>query len=90
MLDPVIVFVIASLIIVIIIQALTHLWFVMETHKEMGRMTTAVLSKNVGEYTAAKRVDKELPSQQNAESDDIDIATASDEVFDKMIRAQTL
>lgn len=81
-------FIIFTLIIVIIIQAVERYFFARQSTSEVSRLITALLSKDATEYSQALKTEKQ-PVQPTTEPDEVNLADATDEVFDKFIKAQT-
>lgn len=57
-------------------------------HQQQEKFITAFLSKNAGEYAHAVKTEKEAPEVQK-NPDEVDLSTASEEVFDKFIKNQS-
>ena len=82
------IFVILTLVAVIIIQAVERYFHIEQLQRENSKLIAAVLSKNMGEYTHAVRVEKEVRIPQEVNPDEIPLDSASDKVFDEFIKAQ--
>lgn len=78
-------FVILALIGVIITQAVERYFYSQAKEQEVSRLITAVMSKDLSEYTHAIKVEKEVQSPPTV-SDEEQISELDDTEFDKHIQ----
>lgn len=57
-------------------------------HAQEQKLVTAILSKDATEFAHAIKTEKEVPQERN-NPDEVELANATDEEFDKFIRQQT-
>ena len=78
-------FVVLALLAVIIVQALERYYYAQLMQQEQARLITAVMSKDVKEYTEAIKTEKQQPFTQ-PEPDEDQISELDDKDFDKHIQ----
>jgi hypothetical protein len=86
MVDVFIPFIVLTLIVVIIIQAVERHFTVSHLLAEQSKLIAAVMSKNIGEYTTAVTIEKEKKPRLPQDSDEVDIANADDETYNKFLK----
>lgn len=86
MIDLYIPFIILTLIVIIIIQAVERFFYSSHMQREQSKLIAAIMSKNMGEYTHAVRVEKEDKAPGFSEPTETELSTASTEEFMKHIK----
>ena len=87
MVDLVPLFIIVTLVIVIIIQAIERFVYADQMQRQQKELMMAFLSKNAMEFSVAVKTEKE-PNEEIAESDEVELDKADDKEFDKHIAEQ--
>ena len=80
-------FIVLTLVIVIIIQAIERFSYASQAQSQQKELMMAFLSKNAMEFSVAVKTEKE-PNEEIKESDEVELDKADDEEFDKHIAEQ--